>query len=392
MFRGRQLLTVAALGALARFAHSKEDRRAFLIVRGNIRKFTDEKAKGYRFSEEEFMSLPQSSITTSTTWTTRSRFDGPLLANVLKHIGASGSRLDVQALDDYSASIPMSDLQAFSPILAHSRDGKRMTARDHGPLFVMYPRDKYPSKLNTPPAQAKFIWQVRRIHGHNRLIEYVEMFRGTIDQTSVYPREVVKEALRLNTAAVIFSHNHPDGNPKPSRADEALTYTLRGALATVDVRVLDHVIVAGTSRARSPSMGCCEQRLWNVRPVIVRLRVRHRFRARPPVGAPPGEQPLEVAVEDAVLEFLADHRAMRGTREVEPGVGRDAVAFEVGALQRLDAGRGQVTPVRGLPLRRRRHRRSGQQDERRRDGAKQLLRCHVLSPFGCARLSRAIRV
>lgn len=163
MFRGRQLLTVAALGALARFAHSKEDRRAFLIVRGNIRKFTDEKAKGYRFSEEEFMSLPQSSITTSTTWTTRSRFDGPLLANVLKHIGASGSRLDVQALDDYSASIPMSDLQAFSPILAHSRDGKRMTARDHGPLFVMYPRDKYPSKLNTPPAQAKFIWQVRRI-------------------------------------------------------------------------------------------------------------------------------------------------------------------------------------------------------------------------------------
>ena len=84
------------------------------------------------------------------------------------------------------------------------------------------------------------------LDGHNRLIEYVEMLRGTIDQTSVYPREVVKEALRLNTAAVIFSHNHPDGNPKPSRADEALTYTLRGALATVDVRVLDHVIVAGT--------------------------------------------------------------------------------------------------------------------------------------------------
>jgi DNA repair protein RadC len=80
----------------------------------------------------------------------------------------------------------------------------------------------------------------------NRLIEYVEMFRGTINQATVYPREVVKEALRLNTAAVIFSHNHPDGNPEPSRADEALTYTLMGALATVDVRVLDHVIVAGS--------------------------------------------------------------------------------------------------------------------------------------------------
>ena len=128
----------------------EEDRRAFLDrPLATIRKFTDEKAKGYRFSEEEFMSLPQSSITTSTTWTTRSRFDGPLLAKLApEHIGASGSRLDVQALGNgtYSASIPMSDLQAFSPILAHSRDGKRMTARDHGPLFVMYPRDKYPSK------------------------------------------------------------------------------------------------------------------------------------------------------------------------------------------------------------------------------------------------------
>jgi hypothetical protein len=163
MFQRRQLLTIAALGALARFGHAREDRRAFLIVRGNIRKFTDEKARVYRFSEEEFMSLPPSSITTSTTWTKRSRFDGPLLANVLKHIDANGSRLDVQALDDYSASIPMSDLDAFGPILAHSRDGKRMTARDHGPLFVMYPRDRYPSKLNTLPAQAKFIWQVRRI-------------------------------------------------------------------------------------------------------------------------------------------------------------------------------------------------------------------------------------
>jgi len=156
-------VTLAGVGTLARLAHAKEERRAILIVRGNISKFTDEKAKIYRFSEEEFMSLHQNSITTSTTWTKRSRFDGPLLANVLKHVGASGSRLDVQALDDYSASIPMSDLDAFGPILAHSRDGKRMTARDHGPLFVMYPRDKYPSKLNTPPAQAKFIWQVRRI-------------------------------------------------------------------------------------------------------------------------------------------------------------------------------------------------------------------------------------
>ncbi len=80
----------------------------------------------------------------------------------------------------------------------------------------------------------------------HRLIEYVEMFHGTIDSASVYPREVVKEALRLNAAAVIVSHNHPSGNPEPSAADRALTLQLKSALALVDVRTLDHIIVAGS--------------------------------------------------------------------------------------------------------------------------------------------------
>ena len=80
----------------------------------------------------------------------------------------------------------------------------------------------------------------------HRLIEYAEMFRGTIDGASVYPRELVKEALRLNAAAVIVSHNHLSGNPEPSGADRALTQRLKEALGLVDVRVLDHVIVAGT--------------------------------------------------------------------------------------------------------------------------------------------------
>ena len=80
----------------------------------------------------------------------------------------------------------------------------------------------------------------------HRLIEYAEMFRGTIDGASVYPRELVKEALRLNAAAVIVSHNHPSGNPEPSGADRTLTQRLKEALGLVDVRVLDHIIVAGT--------------------------------------------------------------------------------------------------------------------------------------------------
>jgi DNA repair protein RadC len=83
------------------------------------------------------------------------------------------------------------------------------------------------------------------LDSQHRLIEYVELFRGTLAQTSVYPREVVKIALMRNAAAMIFAHNHPSGVPEPSRADELLTQSLKQALALVDVRVLDHFIVAG---------------------------------------------------------------------------------------------------------------------------------------------------
>ena len=83
------------------------------------------------------------------------------------------------------------------------------------------------------------------LDSQHRLIEYVELFRGTIDQASVYPREVVKEALRLNAAAVVFSHNHPSGNSEPSQADKLLTQRLKEALALVDVRTLDHIVVGG---------------------------------------------------------------------------------------------------------------------------------------------------
>lgn len=81
----------------------------------------------------------------------------------------------------------------------------------------------------------------------SKVIKYREMFHGTIDSASVYPREVVKEALRLNAAAVILSHNHPSGNLEPSQADRALTQRLKEALGLVEVRTLDHVIVAGVS-------------------------------------------------------------------------------------------------------------------------------------------------
>lgn len=83
------------------------------------------------------------------------------------------------------------------------------------------------------------------LDAQNRLIATDELFRGTLTQTSVYPREVVKQALARNAAAVILAHNHPSGLNEPSRADEFLTRTLKQALALVDVRLVDHFIVAG---------------------------------------------------------------------------------------------------------------------------------------------------
>lgn len=83
------------------------------------------------------------------------------------------------------------------------------------------------------------------LDAQNRMIAFEELFRGTLTQTSVYPREVIKEALKHNAAAVILCHNHPSGVPTPSRADELLTTELKTVLAYVDVRVLDHIIVAG---------------------------------------------------------------------------------------------------------------------------------------------------
>lgn len=87
------------------------------------------------------------------------------------------------------------------------------------------------------------VFAVVFLDAQNQVIDIQELFRGTLTQTSVYPREVVIEALARNAAAVILAHNHPSGTAEPSRADQALTQTLKSALALVDVRVLDHFIV-----------------------------------------------------------------------------------------------------------------------------------------------------
>tara|TARA_B100000508_G_scaffold78143_1_gene60732 strand:- start:1307 stop:1807 length:501 start_codon:yes stop_codon:yes gene_type:complete len=87
------------------------------------------------------------------------------------------------------------------------------------------------------------IFSVLLLNQKHELIAYEELFQGTIDGASVYPREVVKLALHYNAAAAIFAHNHPSGNSEPSAADKTITERLKQSLALIDVRVLDHIVV-----------------------------------------------------------------------------------------------------------------------------------------------------
>lgn len=93
------------------------------------------------------------------------------------------------------------------------------------------------------------------LDSQHRVLALETIFTGTLTQTSVYPREVVRAAIRLNAAAVVLTHNHPSGSPTPSQADGVLTRTLRTTLDLIDVRVLDHIIVAGSQSASMAELG-----------------------------------------------------------------------------------------------------------------------------------------
>ncbi len=113
-------------------------------------------------------------------------------------------------------------------------------------------RDYLQLQLGSRPHE---IFAVLFLDSQHRLIALEELFRGTLTQTSVYPREVVVRALALQAGRVVLAHNHPSGEARPSRADEALTHTLKAALALVDVRVLDHFIVTRTQAVSMAELG-----------------------------------------------------------------------------------------------------------------------------------------
>ena len=113
-------------------------------------------------------------------------------------------------------------------------------------------RDYLQLQLGSRPHE---IFAVMFLDSQHRLIVLEELFRGTLTQTSVYPREVVVRALALNAASVVLAHNHPSGTAQPSRADEALTQTLKAALALIDVCVLDHFVVTRTEAVSMAERG-----------------------------------------------------------------------------------------------------------------------------------------
>ena len=99
------------------------------------------------------------------------------------------------------------------------------------------------------------VFAILFLDSQHRVIKFEELFQGTLDAASVYPREVVKAALSCNAAAVILVHNHPSGLPEPSRSDRTLTETLRSALATVEIRVLDHLVIGIEGRVSMAERG-----------------------------------------------------------------------------------------------------------------------------------------
>ena len=167
-----------------------------------------------------------------------------LARDLIKHFG-SLSRLCTAPREAFSAFPGMGDAKyaQLQAVLEMARRALGETLKDRDMLGSPGAvRDWLRLHLGQLPHE---VFMILLLDAQNRLIEACELFRGTLTQTSVYPREVVKLALAQNAAAVILAHNHPSGASEPSRADEMLTKSLKQALALVDVQVLDHFIVAG---------------------------------------------------------------------------------------------------------------------------------------------------
>lgn len=156
-------LGVIGLASLVSVSASAGPVPLALDVSGNIAVVTDRSHGVFHFSEADLKALPQHTIETSTNWTEKEAWQGPRLSDVLKRVGARGTSIKVFAYDDFRQVIPMSLIDRYQPILAYKANGMKLDLGTFGPLFVVFPRDQYPSELNGVESQRRFVFQVRRI-------------------------------------------------------------------------------------------------------------------------------------------------------------------------------------------------------------------------------------
>ena len=162
----RKLVLAAAVIAavFTSAAHASQD--AFFTVTGKITQGTAgaDGKKTYVFDHAGFDKLPQTTVSTSTSWTDGVHvFKGPLLRDVLKTVGAQGNDLEAFAIDDYMSRIPAADATKYNVIVAETMDGKPLPTEKFGPLWIIYPRDQFPSELKNPLTDGKFAWQLYRL-------------------------------------------------------------------------------------------------------------------------------------------------------------------------------------------------------------------------------------
>ena len=194
----------------------------------------------------------------------KDRSDVDLLADALGSHGTPGTTAALNLLDRFG-SLRATMRASDADLLSCSGIGRRraLMIRAMPELARRYYLETLPvGETIRSPADTETYLKARMRHlGHelfcclfldnrHRVLRFDELFRGTIDGTSVYPREVVKEALAVNAAAVILAHNHPSGVAEPSQADERITRRLKSALELVDIRLLDHLII-GDGKATS---------------------------------------------------------------------------------------------------------------------------------------------
>lgn len=154
-------LTLAASAAAVHAGEAAPAAPLSLDIDGEVRVTNNAAHTAYHFTEAQLLKLPVHEISTSTAWTPRTTFTGPLLSDVLKAAGAYGSEIEIHTFDDYICEVPVADASRYGVVLAYAMNGKRLKVSDYGPLFLIYPRDRYPQELAGAAGDAKFAWQIK---------------------------------------------------------------------------------------------------------------------------------------------------------------------------------------------------------------------------------------